>query len=84
MTVDLIQGLPVLFCLTVATASCAGGAYSIYRGFQALGDQHVDLPFFSTHPDHITEEGLRWRTRVYWSLAYFVSALVLAIIFRAA
>ena len=79
---DLLQGLPVLFCITVAGASCAGGVYSIYRGFQTLPDGARDLPFFSTHPDHITPEGLRWRTRVYWSLAYFITALALAILFR--
>jgi len=82
--VELMSGLPVMFCLAIATASCAGGAYSIYRGFQALPEQHVDLPFFSSDPDHITEEGRVWRARIYWSVAYFVTALVLAGVFSLA
>ena len=79
---DLFHGLFFFLCASVATGSWLGGAYSIYRGLQTLPDGQKDVPFLSTDPTLITEEGLKWRTRIYWSALYFVTAIVLIAVYK--
>jgi hypothetical protein len=61
----------------VAVCSWVGGAYSVYMGFQTLPNEAGDLPFFSDDPRRITEEGRKWRRRIYMSVAGFLWSLLL-------
>jgi hypothetical protein len=79
---ELYHGLFFFLCASVATGSWLGGAYSIYRGLQALPDGQRDVPFLSTDPRLITAEGLKWRTRIYWSALYFVTAVVFFALYK--
>jgi hypothetical protein len=63
----------------IAAGACAGGAYSIYRGLQSLPDGRADVPFFSADPTLITDEGLKWRRRIYACMAYFTLAITIAL-----
>ncbi len=78
----LSTGMVFLMCATVATGSWAAGAYSVYRGFRALPDDHEDVPFFSTNPKLITPELRKWRGRIYLSMAYFALSAVVALLIR--
>ena len=46
-------------------------------GFQSLPADAGDLPFFSDDPRRITEEGRKWRRRIYMSVAGFLWSLLL-------
>jgi hypothetical protein len=66
----------------IAVASWIGGAYSIYRGMQALPDGQTDVPFFSADPELISEEGLKWRRRIYACMGYFALSLAIVVALR--
>ena len=78
---ELSRGIFFITCAAIATGAWVGGAYSIYRGAQALPDGRADVPFFSADPALITDEGRKWRRRIYACMAYFAmsSAIVLLI-----
>lgn len=82
MLSDLSSGLFFLFSLTIATGACLGGAYSIYRGVQSLPEGRRDVPFFSADPALISDEGRKWRRRIYACMAYFAMSLAIALLIR--
>ena len=71
------SGLVVSLFAVAAVCSWVGGAYSVYMGFQSLPAESGDLPFFSDDPQRITEEGRKWRRRIYMSVAGFLWSLLL-------
>jgi hypothetical protein len=71
------SGLVVSLFAVFAVCSWVGGAYSVYMGFQSLPADSGDLPFFSDDPQRITEEGRKWRRRIYMSVAGFLWSLLL-------
>jgi hypothetical protein len=75
---DLASGLFLVFSAIVALGSWLCGTYAVYRGLKSVPAGRSDLPFFSDDPALISEEGLKWRRRVYACMAYF--ALSFAII----
>ena len=74
---ELYTGTYIALFATCAACSWLGGAYSVYMGFQSLPSGSGDLPFFSDDPKRITEEGRKWRKRIYMSVAGFVWSLLL-------
>jgi hypothetical protein len=70
-------GIVMTVCAAFAACSWLGGAYSVYMGFQSLPSDTGDLPFFSDDPNRITEEGRKWRRRIYMSVAGFLWSLLL-------
>ena len=79
---ELTRSTFFVFCAAVATASWVGGAYSIYRGMRALPDGRTDVPFFSADPGLISEEGLKWRRRIYACMAYCGMSLAIVLALR--
>ena len=71
------SGLTVSLFAVFAVCSWVGGAYSVYMGFQTLPSEAGDMPFFSDDPQRITEEGRKWRRRIYMSVAGFLWSLLL-------
>jgi hypothetical protein len=82
MLSGLSSGMFFFMCATIAIGAWVGGAYSVYRGYQALPEDHADVPFFSTHPKLITPEVRKWRGRIYLCMAYFALSAVVALIVR--
>jgi hypothetical protein len=74
---ELYNGTFIALFATFAACSWVGGAYAVYRGFQSLPTGEADLPFFSDDPSRITEEGRKWRKRIYMSVAGFLWSLLL-------
>jgi hypothetical protein len=79
---QLSSGMFFFVCAATAAMSWLAGAYSVYRGLRALPDGHVDVPFFSTNPDLISDEVRKWRGRIYLCAAYFALSLVTAVVTR--
>jgi hypothetical protein len=79
---ELTRPLFFVVCAAIASASWVGGAYSIYRGMQALPDGQSDVPFFSDDPRLISHEGLKWRRRIYACMGYFALSLAIVLILR--
>ena len=79
---ELTRPLFFVVCAAIASASWVGGAYSIYRGMQALPDGQSDVPFFSDDPRLISQEGVKWRRRIYACMGYFALSLAIVLILR--
>ena len=79
---ELTRPLFFAFCAAIAAASWVGGAYSVYRGMQALPDGQHDVPFFSDDPSRISAEGLKWRRRIYACMGYFALSLAIVLALR--
>ena len=79
---ELTRPLFFVVCATIAAASWVGGAYSIYRGIEALPDGQHDVPFFSADPSLISEEGLKWRRRIYACMGYLALSLAIVLALR--
>ena len=79
---ELTRPLFFVLCAAVASASWVGGAYSIYRGMQALPDGQSDVPFFSAAPRLISHEGRKWRRRIYACMGYFALSLAIVLVLR--
>jgi hypothetical protein len=79
---ELFSGTFIILFATCAACSWLGGAYSVYRGFQSLPRGEGDLPFFSDDPNRITDEGRKWRKRIYMSVAGFLWSLLLMAAFK--
>ena len=77
---ELTRSFFFAFGAAIAAASWVGGAYSIYRGMQALPDGQTDVPFFSADPRLINPETQKWRRRIYACMAYFALALAIALL----
>ena len=82
MSDELTRSFFFAFGSAIAAASWVGGAYSIYRGMQALPDGQTDVPFFSADPELISEEGLKWRRRIYACMGYFALSLAIVLALR--
>ena len=80
MLSDLSSGLFLVFSALVATCSWTCGAYAVYRGMKSLPDGQRDMPFFSDDPALISDEGLKWRRRVYACMAYFALSFAIILI----
>jgi hypothetical protein len=79
---DLSRTLFFVFSAAIATGAWVGGAYSVYRGMRSLPDGQADVPFFSADPARISEEGLKWRRRIYVCMAYFAMAVSIALLIK--
>jgi len=79
---ELTRPMFFVLCAAIATASWVGGAYSIYRGMQALPDGQSDVPFFSADPRLISHEGRKWRRRIYACMGYFALSLAIVLVLR--
>ena len=84
MLSEVSASLFFTFSMIVAVAAWIGGAYSIYRCAQTLPEGQRDLPFFSADPRLISEEGLKWRRRIYACMGYFALSLAIVIALRSA
>ena len=78
MSSELSSGTFFILSATIASGAWVVGAYSIYRGIESLPDGQTDVPFFSADPRLISDEGLKWRRRIYACAAYFAMALTIA------
>jgi len=47
---------------------------------KSLPDGQRDMPFFSDDPALISDEGLKWRRRVYACMAYFALSFAIILI----
>jgi hypothetical protein len=80
---DLASGWFLIFSAMVATGSWLGGTYSVYRGLKSVPAGQSDLPFFSDDPALISDEGRKWRRRVYACMAYFaLSFAIILLLYR--
>ena len=78
MSSELSSGTFFILSATIASGAWVVGAYSIYRGIESLPDGQTDVPFFSADPKLISDEGLKWRRRIYACAVYFAMALTIA------
>ena len=80
MLSELASGMFLIFSSVVAGGAWLCGTYAIYRGFKELPDGQSDVPFFSADPTLISEEGLKWRRRVYACMAYFAMSIAIVML----